>query len=51
MLELGGVAHQTRAVDGIAVAAPDVLAFEVAGLDEVGHDALGCALGDSDQLG
>lgn len=51
MVELGGVAHGAFAVDGVAVAASLAGCLDVAGLDEVGEDALGCAFGDADVLG
>ena len=45
---MGGVAHRYVAVDGVAVAAAFALAGDVAGVDEVGEDSLGCAFGDAD---
>ena len=47
---LGGVAHGDVGVDAIAVSAADSFAHDVAGFDQVGDDALGGSLGDSDAL-
>jgi hypothetical protein len=48
---LGGVAHGDVGVDAVVVASPDAFAFDVAGFDQVGDDALCGALGDADHLG
>jgi hypothetical protein len=48
---LSGVAHGGVNVDAVAVSAADSFAFDVAGFDQVGDDALGRSLGDSDPLG
>lgn len=51
MADLRGVSHGVFAVDGVAVASSDTDGLYVAGFDEVGEDALGCALGDADVFG
>lgn len=51
MVGLGGVTHSDVAVDRVVTAAAVSFAFDVAGLDEVGDDALGCSFGDSDGVG
>ena len=51
MAFLGGVAHGGVGVDVVAVASAGALAFDVAGFDEVGDDALGGSFGDSDLFG
>ncbi len=48
---LSGVAHRGVKVEGVAVSAPDSLAADVAGLDQVGDDPLGRSLGDANALG
>jgi hypothetical protein len=48
---LSGVAHGGVGVDAVAVAAADSFALDVAGLDQVGDDALCRSLGDSDPVG
>lgn len=48
---LGGVAHGDVGVDAVVVAAADAVALDVAGVDQVGDDALCGALGDADHLG
>ena len=47
---LGGVAHGDVGVDAIAVSTADAFALDVAGVDQVGDDALGGAFGDTDAL-
>ena len=51
MAVLGGVAHGDVGVDAVAVSTADPFALDVAGLDQVGDDALGGTFGDSDALG
>jgi hypothetical protein len=48
---LGGVAHGDVRFDAVVVSAADSFAFDVAGFDEVGDDALGGSLGDSNAVG
>ena len=51
MADLRRVSHGMFAVDAVAVASSGTDGFHVAGFDEVGEDALGCALSDTDVLG
>ena len=51
MAVLGGVPHGDVGVDAVVVSTADPFALDVAGLDEVGDDALGGSFGDSDTLG
>ena len=51
MAVLGRVAHGDVGVDVVAVSPPDALALDIAGLDEVGNDALCRSLGDANCLG
>ena len=48
---LESVAHFDGGVDRVVVSAADAGALDVAGLDEVGDDALGGAFGDADLVG
>jgi len=48
---LGRVAHFDFSVDAVAAPSADSFSDEEAGLDEVGHDPLHCAFGDSDHFG
>ena len=48
MAGLGGVAHADVGVDAVAVSTADPFALDIAGCDQVGDDALGGTLGDSD---
>jgi len=48
---LGGVTHGYVGSDAVVVSAADPFAFDVAGFDQVGDDALGGSLGDSNGLG
>ena len=50
MAALGGVTHGDVGVDGVVVSTTGPLALHVAGFDQVGDDALGGSLGDSDAL-
>jgi hypothetical protein len=47
---LGGVAHGDVGIDAVAVASADSSSFDVAGIDQVGDDALCGAFGDPDSL-
>ena len=51
MAFLGGVAHGDVGSDAVAVSTADPFALYVAGFDQVGDDALGGSLCDSDALG
>ena len=48
---LGGVTHGYVGSDAVAVSTADPFALNVAGFDQVGDDALGGSLGDSNALG
>jgi hypothetical protein len=48
---LGGVTHGNVGSDAVMVSAADPFALDVARFDQVGDDALGGSLGDSDALG
>src|SRR5262249_47400488 len=48
---LGRVAHGDVGVDAVVVTSADSLALDIAGFDQVGDDALSCALRDPDLLG
>ena len=48
---LGGVTHGYVGSDAVAVSTADPFALDVAGFDQVGDDALGGSLGDSNALG
>jgi hypothetical protein len=48
---LSGVAHGCVDVDVVAVSAAHSFTLDVAGLDQVGNDALGRSLGDSHPVG
>ena len=50
MAALGGVTHGDVGVDAVAVSTTGPFALHVAGFDQVGDDALGGSLGDSDAL-
>ena len=50
MAVLGGVTHGYVGSDAVPVSTADSFALDVAGFDEVGDDALGGSLGDSDAL-
>ena len=50
MAVLGGVTHGDVGLDAIAVSTADPFALDVAGVDQVGDDALGGSLGDSHAL-
>jgi hypothetical protein len=47
---LGCVPHLEVSVDVVAIAPPDLLTLEVAGLDQIGDDPLRCPFGDPDHL-
>jgi len=47
---LGGVTHGDVGVDAVVVSTTGPFALHVAGFDQVGDDALGGSLGDSDAL-
>jgi hypothetical protein len=49
--DLGRVSHRMFAVDGVVVASSDAGSLYVAGFDEFGHDALGCAFGNAHVVG
>ena len=51
MALLGGVTHGYVGSDAVAVSTADSFALDVAGFDEVGDDALGGSLGDTNALG
>jgi len=51
MAVLGGVAHRDVGVDTVVVAPADPFAFDVAGLHELGDDALSGPFCDPDALG
>ena len=51
MAVLGGVTHGYVGSDAVAVSTADPFALDVAGFDQVGDDALGGSLGDSNALG
>ena len=48
---LGGVTHGYVGSDAVVVSAADPFAFDVTRFDQVGDDALGGSLGDSNALG
>jgi len=48
---LGGVPHGYVGSDAVVVPTADAFALDVAGFDQVGDDALGGSLGDSNALG
>ena len=48
---LGGESEWECGADAVVVASADALAFEVAGLAEVGDDRLGSAFGDPEEVG
>ena len=48
---LGGVTHGYVGSDAVAVSTADPFALDVAGFGQVGDDALGGSLGDSNALG
>ena len=48
---LGGVTHGYVGSDAVVVSTADAFALDVAGFDQVGDDALGGSLGDSNGLG
>jgi hypothetical protein len=48
---LGGMAHGGLGIDAVVIASTDSFAFDVAGFDQVGDDALRGALGDPDDQG
>jgi len=48
---LGGVTHGYVGSDAVVVSAADPFALDVSGFDQVGDDALGGSLGDSNALG
>ena len=47
---MGGVTHGYFGSDAVVVSTADPFALDVPGLDQVGDDALGGTLGDSDAL-
>ena len=51
MAVLGGVTHGCVGSDAVVVSTADSFALDVAGFDEVGDDALGGSLGDTNALG
>ena len=48
---LGGMTHGYVGSDAVVVSTADAFALDVAGFDQVGDDALGGSLGDSNGLG
>ena len=47
---LGGVTHRNVGSDAVVISTADPFALDVAGFDQVGDDALGGSLGDSNAL-
>jgi hypothetical protein len=45
------VTHRGVEVQGVAVSSSDSSTADVAGVDQVSDDSLGCSLGDADALG